>query len=400
MMRFILVSIFSFNLIASDQTELLHSTQNILGFLQNTEPSSFSCKEEHDEEFKECQKSSELSKKYFSNEFRKEKSEMKAVIYREMIELYPKCLKKRFQSCYPKLRPAISLDNLKNMFEQFKKDPNLRYSAGGGACALRAETLSYFMAEAGYKTTSIRIASAPTLIAMDRNKEGELNGNYYDYQGSHNLVQIDVEINGKKVPYFLDPQFMDKPVPIDVYLLRTIGQVCEKKMAKAHVKDFTKCYYHEEPQNTPSEESTVADPLMSTEDLPFIRCGWRGGKGILTRGKYFSPEIKKENKKLVCLNCEQPYSLLESDASPQSQKELILNAYANYRPLLEARLKFINEQIELTSQSLKMMTEKSYFKDEEQQSNKEALKMKEAIEFSLQKIDEKVKEVRKNLESY
>lgn len=296
------------------------------------------------------------------------------------------CLDEKFNSCYPNLKPSIQLSKIKQMFQSFKADPRFRYPAGGGGmCAHRAESLALLLAEEGYSATSIRITHSPTLIAMDRDVSGALNGNFDDYKGYHSLIQVLVDVNGKKVPYLLDPQYMEEPMTVDEYFIKTTGQVCNKTSATATIPDYTQCYYFEQKQNTTTEQNISAK--INLKD-PYIACGWASGKNILEwhdLGK--GPSGKKDNL-LNQTNGQIPEKFKTQVATERSSKELILNAYENYENKLKQDLK--QRQYSLSQPAFPGFPS-DYHAKLEQESK--------ALEHSLTKYTETLRRVRKNLES-
>ncbi|MDD4976647.1 MAG: hypothetical protein PHY93_19985 [Bacteriovorax sp.] len=338
----------------------------------------------------ECSLASELNESIRIN-FAKE-----GYKYQQKLDQLTKaCLKKRFDHCYPNLTKTIELDKLRSFFESWKKDPRFRYPSGAGMCAYRAQSLSYHLAELGFKTTSIRIEHSPTLIAMDRDSNDKLNGNYDDYRGYHTLVQIMVNRNGKAVPYLLDPQYMTEPLIREDYFIKTTGQNC-KKLDEQNEKvpvDLTSCYYKEEAQNKPAEKSELTslfNPSLLQDQL--INCGWTSAK-LQTRVSIWPGPINKNDTKIVCTNGEVPKAFEGKDVSETSSKELILSAYENYAVELNRQLDFTNDQIKILSDELSQIPSQSETK-EMLQSN---IEMKASIVQSLKLLKNKIIIVKKNI---
>jgi hypothetical protein len=231
---------------------------------------------------------------------------------------------------------------------------------------------------------------------MDRDANGKLNGNYDDYQGSHTLVQIMVNQNGKLSPFLLDPQYMDEPVTLEEYFIKTTGQICKKSSAQKNQspQDLTSCYYKEEPQNVTTESvelySLFNTAKSRTTEEEFTRCGWSSSRvktGINIAPKW--GQIHKNDSKIVCTNSDTPQIFKGKDVSLSTSKELILNFYENYSISLKNQLEHTNEQIKLTSEFPSNPDSKEILEGN--------IKFRESLIYSMKHIENKIKEVKKNL---
>lgn len=319
-------------------------------------------------------------------------------------EIYSQCLDERFKSCYPNLKTTISLNDLDSLFQSMKVDPRFRYPIGGfGMCHYRAENLSYFLAEAGYKTKTIRITHSPTLIAMDRNSDGSLNGNYDDYHGYHTLVQIDVMVKGKAVPYLLDPQYMEKALPQEEYFKTTMGQNCQKLNSENdEFLDLTQCYFFEQKQNEAPESDLFGlfNDRNAEEDKPFLNCGWADGSQAQSVDLIKQMKASSKNDKIIhCTNGVTPEKFKDLKVTNKTYKELIEESYSSYENKLKQELEFAIGQVRMTKHTLDLWGENtsSDLYKEELESHQEWKKEQEKIEFSLKVIPEMKKRVRQNL---
>lgn len=228
-----------------------------------------------------------------------------------------RCDAEKFRACYPKLRPSVSLSELKELYEIFRGDPHIRHAAGGGACHLRAEALAYRLAERGFAARTLRIQQSPTLIALDRDRDGKLSGGYYDYQGYHTVVEITVRENGTERPYVLDPQFFNQPLPRREYFLRTTGQSCLQSTDSP-----LGCRFELYAQNHPSETR-----FWNLTETAGSACGWAENPlhPEIASMKATEPGPKKE---LRIQNAEHtPEAFQGKTADENSYKQLILHAY-------------------------------------------------------------------------
>lgn len=366
-------------------------------------------------DFVECSQAKELNRSIqinFKEEGWKRESELELLVN--------VCFQKRFEKCYPALRSNIKLGQIKNLFNEWKKDPRFRYPAGAGMCHYRAEALSYHLAELGYKTTTIRIEHSPTLIAMDRDVNDNLNGNYDDYRGYHTLVQIMVNDNGKQKPYLLDPQYMTEPMARDKYFIKTMGQVCEKT---DDLKDMTSCSFKEQPQNKIPDGHDLFNP--NEDQSSALNCGW-SGEEVKTRISIWPQPINKPDKLIVKTNGgEAPAIFKGKEVSENTSKQLILYNFENYATELKKELESINARIK---ESLQLSTASSDFptlsapdfsntspgfptsstlltenfaeemEKEREEIRQEMIKRKEIIIYSLKKIENKINIVKNNLE--
>lgn len=344
-------------------------------------------------DFLECTQAKELDQSIHIN-FQKERWKRKP----ELDILVATCFQKRFEKCYPALKNNIDLGQIKTLFNEWKKDPRFRYPAGVGMCSYRAEALSYHLAELGFKTTTIRIEHSPTLIAMDRDANDLLNGNYDDYHGAHTLVQIMVSINGEQVPYLLDPQYMTEPMPRSKYFIKTMGQVCEETES---LMDLTSCNFKEEPQNNMPDGHDLFNPSKMNDSA--LNCGWSGGD-VKTRISIWPKPIIKTDGKIVKTNGGGTPDLFKDKIiSEKTSKELIIKAYEDYAISMKSELDNIN--LSLTTQREILIDKENMSPDEINIANEfiEARegqkKMKESLILSLKKIHNKIIIVKQNLDS-
>ena len=268
-------------------------------------------------------------------------------------------------------------------------------------CHYRAENLSYHFAELGYRTKTIRISHAPTLIAMERDSEGKLNGDYEEYGSGHTLVQIDVEFQGKTIQYFLDPQYMNKALPKEDYFKKTIGQNCQKlKSEDDTILDFTKCYYLERKQNATAEDLvTLFHTANSEVDRPYLNCGWASGHKAKNINEY--PVLitsTKKDRSITSTNYKTPEKFKGKQVTDSTSKDLIWENYSTYEDRLKEQLVFAYEQEKITKDTLSKFTDKSSdFYSEQLDTYNEWKKRKEQIEFSIKKVPEMKERVKLGL---
>ena len=337
-------------------------------------------------DFVECSKAIELNEAIKKNFGKSEFDQLESLVR--------SCFQKRFEKCYPNLKKYIELEQVKNLFNEWKKDPRFRYPSGAGMCHYRAETLSYHLAELGYKTTTIRIEHSPTLIAMGLDSNDNLNGNYDDYQGFHTLVQIMVNENGKQTPFLLDPQYMTKPMPRDEYFIKTMGQVCEKVNSSL---DLTNCYYKEKPQNTMTDDHDFFNPLKKNDKA--LLCGWSGAK-VESRISIWPEPIDKSNKKIVNTNgMRTPEIFMEKEVSGDTSKQLIIHSYENYTESLKYELNNINSSHETFEEMLSDKELPEVMLKDLKEIRVRQEKRKVSIVLSLKKIEDKIRIVKKNLDT-
>lgn len=315
-----------------------------------------------------------------------------------------KCQDSRFQNCFPNLLSTISLPKLNNLFTKWINDYRFRYPTGGGACGVRAQNLAHELALKGYKAEVVRIGIAPTLIAMEYDKEKSLNGNFYDYKGSHSLIQIMVkQENGTEEPYLLDPQFMNAPVPKSEYFIKTIGQECHKvdNPYNPPDKSYLNCYYSVSPQNSNDSEISAYKVLQT----PSMACGW-----------HFDPSAKEDfanftkgsvtqanpDRILQILNGDGPvqndYGKLAGSAVMKvSHKYLILSAYQNMMSRLQKQSSYTKQQLTLSQQRLRSGM---FFDGSEEiirQTIKDLRQDIKIIDKDISYLSKKVEEVKSNL---
>lgn len=344
-------------------------------------------------DFLECAQAKELNQSIRIN-FQKEGWKRKA----ELDLLVATCFQKRFEKCYPALKSNIDLGQIKTLFNEWKKDPRFRYPAGAGMCAYRAEALSYHLAELGFKTTTIRIGHSPTLIAMDRDANDLLNGNYDDYHGAHTVVQIMVNVNDEQIPYLLDPQYMTEPMPRNMYFIKTMGQVCEET---ENEMDLTNCYFKQKLPNSMPDGHDLFNPSKMNDSA--VNCGWSSGD-VKTRISIWPKPIIKTDGKIVKTNGgDTPEFFKDKIVSEKTSKELIIKAYEDYALSLKSELDKINSSLAIRSEIPRDKENVSpyaiSFANELKEIQEEQMKRKESLIFSLKKIDKKIIAVKKNLDS-
>lgn len=270
------------------------------------------------------------------------------------------CQNKRFEMCYPDLSPSIKKQELDKLFKKWTQDGRFHYlSGGGGACGVRAKNLAHELAQLGYQAKAVRIHPAPTLIAMEKTRDGRYNGGYYDYHGSHSVVQILVKENGILTPYILDPQFMNAPLKRVNYFVQTMGQDCvkvENYASDSDVPSSLNCYFSEKPQN--SSMGTI-NPYKVLNNQQ-MQCGWHfdvSETESFAKFANFHP-AKKDDKKLVLLNDDGsgvPSKFNGLDISESTSSDLILHAYEQLQEKLQEELTNYEQrlsQINATTPSL------------------------------------------------
>ncbi|MDO9182472.1 MAG: hypothetical protein Q7U04_08685 [Bacteriovorax sp.] len=346
-------------------------------------------KETAQTDFSECSEAIELNKSIQLN-FKRDRNKNQGKLF----DLLETCFQKKFDKCYPNLNETIGLNKLKSLFDDWKKDSRFRYATGFGMCAYRAEALSYHLAEMGYKTKTIKIKNSPTLIAMDRDINGKLNGTYDEYRGNHVLVQIMVNRDGEDFPYLLDPQYMDEAKPLEEYFIETTGQVCKKIKEDSQKSpiDLTNCYYSEDSQNStadPASMHLLFNKFKTKLDEEMLTCGW-SDKDIKL-GHSIAPkwsQIDKKDTKIISGNSATPEFFKGKDVSLTTSRELILFTYENYADELNKKLDFANKQIEISSQ-FPLLTPQDF---QEEMKNEKA----NAI-YSLNQLKSKIKIIKDNL---
>ena len=314
----------------------------------------------------------------------------------ELEEMTKSCQNQRFEACFSHLNTSIREEKLNTFFSNWIKDERFRYHTGGGACEVRAKSLAHELAQLGFEAKQIRIGYAPTLIAMERDEEGLLNGNFYDYGGSHSLIQIMVEKGGEKVPYLLDPQFMNTPVPRDQYFIQTIGQVCQNvdNHQQVDVRSYLNCYFSESAQNS-SIEKVNSYQALNNESMA---CGWHFDVQAMTSfAKTVGSHPTQPNPKrhLAILNGD--FSDLDfgldfqnKDVHPESSKELILAVYVNLSQKFTKDIKYYEEQN-------KRLSEYFFVDREVEQSIEQNKKQVAQLKKDLAQVEKKLNEVRFNL---
>lgn len=301
-----------------------------------------------------------------------------------------RCLAERFQLCYPKLRLDLPLDELKILFAGFTQNPRLRQPIASGECAYRAEQLARELAERGVSAQVVRIQYAPTLIAMERRKAGELTGGYYDYHGYHTLVQV--MVGKKREPYLLDPQFMQGPLPRDEYFRRTMGQTCQLSTAEAETAplSYLDCAYRLMSQNEPADSFNYAQIIKRHGATA---CGWRGD---ITAVNAPSGEFAVPGE-LRLLNPNGPEEKAPAGWKLEEgvQKKLILRAYEN----LGLKLETLRQEWAARVEDFEKQPP-SPFLDFESLRQQELLSSKVQLARIMRDIplvETKLKEVRRNL---
>ena len=146
----------------------------------------------------------------------------------QVTEAINRCEQDRMDRCFPKLSATIPAASLDVLFKGWTQDPLYRMNTPEVQCHSRAYALAHELSRMGFKSKLVRIEDAPTLIAVDRGRNGKLKGRFNDYHGWHFAVMVEAESpDGSKQSRVLDPQFMDRPVSQDEYFVRTIGQRCK-----------------------------------------------------------------------------------------------------------------------------------------------------------------------------
>jgi hypothetical protein len=284
--------------------------------------------------------------RFFATSNRAIKAQLRSetdLLEKRSAKLAAKCRARRFASCSAQLNPTITKDTLDRMFAKFKRDPRLRYaSGGGGACALRAEALSFILAEAGYAAQSVRIEHSPTLIAMDRDANDRLVGTYDDYNGFHSVVQILVEEGGKSVPYILDTQYMRRALPRDEYFVRTMGQPC-RSLDEGPMGSYLNCYFRLHPQNW-SEEKVDAHAILDPGNR-FTMCGW-GPTPLHEDFAQMAAHTPTQAASLVKTNGwspadQAPEWLARKPVNEETSKALIIDAFERYTAGIQEKLEIL-----------------------------------------------------------
>ncbi|NOT80450.1 MAG: hypothetical protein HOP07_15770 [Bacteriovoracaceae bacterium] len=344
-------------------------------------------------DFIECVQAKELNKSIEKN-FKVEGWKRNA----ELDSQVKACFQKRFEHCYTNLKKNIELEEIIKLFNTWKKDPRFRYPSGAGMCNYRAETLSHFLAELGYQSKTIRIRNSPTLIAMDRDSEDNLNGNYDDYQGEHTIVQIIVKTeDGNEMPYLLDPQYMTKPETLNNYFIKVTGQICEKISIK--LLDKSKCTYEEQPQNQIPDGHDLFNPEENSNTA--LNCGW-SKKDVGSRISIWPNPITKSDMKIVKTNGGKTPKLFEEEnVTENTSRRLIIKAYEDYAESLNNKLLKVNSEIEAEKNILFDKKDKSpenlYFIKEFTEISQERQTTKKSLLETIENITERIRIVKINL---
>lgn len=385
------------------------TVEAIVNFKGKIEACSFSSNPSKSEEENHCQNLDQLlrggrvlSDIFFSipQSDQENRSAVRATLAsldKRLLEVGRLCYSARFSRCYYDAKKTVSLPELQKMFTEFTKDKDFRYSTGYGACHFRAEALAFTLAEKGFAANTIRIHRAPTLIAMDRTRSGELTGGYYDYHGWHTLIQIMVKDGELEVPYLLDPQFMNEPLPRDEYFLRTMGQICNETDSDQG-KSFLNCYFSVLPQNFPSDEGyhRPADAAVDRAES----CGWT--KDPLHKGlANLKNGFQKSGKNLQILNdTETPARFANRTVNEGSARELILHAYENYEVRLKDRLQEMESRIARSEANLNIDSPFLGTREERQAQLEAQRKERNQLFLDIPNVSKKLAEVRKNMARY
>jgi hypothetical protein len=257
------------------------------------------------------------------------------------------CLSEEFSRCYPNLRPTIEKKTLDQLFQNWTEDPRFRYaSGGGGECAIRAESLAHELAELSISAKIVRIEHSPSLIVMDRDMTGKLTGRFHDYRGYHTLVQVNVREGERDQPYFLDPQFMGRPLTPSEYFRRTTGQDCLKN--EGPIGSYLRCYYRLQPQNTPSGSVNI-HRLMKKSGAA-LGCGWNRDPDEILAGSTTARPALNSGLELMNPGFQEPPlgSIGEAPVTENTPYLLIVRAYSGYGE----RLREIQKSTELEIERL------------------------------------------------
>ena len=286
------------------------------------------------------------------------------------------------------------MTKLEKIFSMAIQDPHFRYSSGGGgACHLRAEALAYHLTEMGYSVNIIKIDRAPTLIAMERDRQNKLNGGYYDYAGNHTLVQIMVKDGAGEIPYLLDPQFMTSAMPRETYFKKTMGQNCVPANSPK-ASSYLNCSYDIFPANELTDRINSYAILDKTNK--FTACGWEADPMSETFSKMANAKAPLYSG-LKILNEEKD----ETDGLPYNEdtyKNLILRKFKNYPTKLSKQAASLRDEVAILEPKLNSNDFGIWNSKEEllAQINQDR-KAIEQIEHDLANIGEKIKEVENNL---
>jgi hypothetical protein len=267
-----------------------------------------------------------------------------------------KCQNGRFRTCFKNNRKYFDLDKLNRLFQTWIKDYRFRHFDGAFRSSERTNSLAFELAQIGYSAKKIRIHHAPVLIVFDYDKQNKLTGEYYNYQGNHSLLQVMVKIGDKLIPYFLDTQFMHKPIMKKKYFLKTIGQDCIEKLSFSAKSSFSSlnCYFTVRDQNySEIKEDPVAVDVLTNVGQS---CGWHFDvkKSNLNRKKL--AKLNNMSKSLILksmTNDTIPFELKGKIIGPEVQKILIIKSYTNYQFRLKELIDTLSDQIFMIEESIK-----------------------------------------------
>lgn len=170
-------------------------------------------------DFVECSKAIEHNEAIKKNFGKREFDQLETLVR--------SCFQKRFEKCYPNLKKNIEHEQVKNLFNEWKKDPRFRYPSGAGMCHYRAETLSYHLAELGYETTTIRIEHSPTLIVLYEFFKFLISATY-----SEGMPLLEI-LGNKFTQVFITESFYNISIPPK--LARDIADALNQLESKAHI---------------------------------------------------------------------------------------------------------------------------------------------------------------------
>lgn len=153
----------------------------------------------------------------------------KELLDESLVSAINQCETARLKRCHPSSGNPISTDELTRFWNQWVKDETYRMNTPEVSCYDRAYILANSLVRLGFRVNLVKIEEAPTLIAVNKDRDGKRTGFFNDYQGTHYVVAIDVvNHSGASERKLLDPQFFDSPVSQKSYFTRTIGQDCEE----------------------------------------------------------------------------------------------------------------------------------------------------------------------------
>lgn len=330
------------------------------------------------------------------------------------------CIDDRFNQCFPDLSPTIDTRTVSSLFTELIADPNARQFTGGGACYVRAAYAAQFLASRGISARKVFIQDAPTLIAFDLGDNNQPNGNFYDYGGYHAVVEVNVlEANGEVVPYILDTQFMQQPIPRNEYFRRTIGQECLQTTSPRDsltARSALNCYFQTEAQNVYAHElenshdieslqrSIIDPPPLDSRRGRSLQCGWTQlvDSVPFSDADTIPPSLLNEDKQLRIMNRENlPPGFNSQSYKPGVERDLILQAYREQlRPSIEENISMMLRNVEYSQRQLER---NRYLFEEDRQEDLQVSEigpqMIEIWRQDLEAIDQKIIQVESTLMS-